>query len=235
MPVYEIASWTGSDALIADRDVLKLAYDEIAKSEGCIRCVNFFLSIWWRLLIAPTSRAYYGVAEVEKKIVIIVAGKSPLISPPIFVEDSMPEWDKYEDHKALEDDAIRYPIVQGLLAPAIGEGPFKMHHVYFNKSPIAALGAPTTAFLELTLKDGHSKDQLEKTVIALTSQIGSEHNVTWGPAKEDGNKFFLVIGWKSLKVRTSRAVLLEQKTPTLLAGSQGLCSPKISRRPSKDG
>ena len=44
MPVYEIASWTGSDALIADRDVLKLAYDEISKSEGCIRCVNLFFS-----------------------------------------------------------------------------------------------------------------------------------------------------------------------------------------------
>jgi len=126
----------------------------------------------------------------------------------------MTEWDKYEDHKALQDDAIRYPIIQGLMAPAIGDGPFKMHHVYFNKSPIAALGAPITAFLELTLKDGYSKDQLEKTIIALTSQIGSEHNVTWGPAKEDANKFFLVIGWKGLKVRPSCAILLRQQKNT---------------------
>ena len=128
----------------------------------------------------------------------------------------MTEWDKYEDHKALQDDPIRYPIIQGLMAPAIGDGPFKMNHVYFNKSPTAAFGAPVTAFLVLTLKDGHSKDQLEKAITALTSQIGSGHTVTWGPTEEDGNKFFLVIGWKSLKVRTSCAILLQQKIANTL-------------------
>jgi len=42
MPVYEIASWTGSDALISDKDILKPAFDEMSKTEGYIRYVNFF-------------------------------------------------------------------------------------------------------------------------------------------------------------------------------------------------
>ena len=44
MPVYEIASWTGSDALISDKDILKPAFDEMSKTEGYIRYVNFFFS-----------------------------------------------------------------------------------------------------------------------------------------------------------------------------------------------
>ena len=65
-------------------------------------------------------------------------------------------WDKYEHRKALIDDPVEYLIVMAKLKPAIGLGNFLMSHVQFNDDATAAITAPVTEIVGITLKMGMS-------------------------------------------------------------------------------
>ena len=116
-------------------------------------------------------------------------------------------WEKYEHHKALIDNPVEYPIIMAKLKPAIGRGKFLMSHVQFNDDATAALTAPVTEIVGITLKDGHAKQELDdvlctlKTMAAL--ETGSFPRAVWGPTIEDASKFWLIIGWQSVEVRNS--------------------------------
>ena len=115
-------------------------------------------------------------------------------------------WEKYEHwHKALIDNPVEYPIIMAKLKPAIGRGNFLMSHVQFNDDATAALTAPVTEIVGITLKDGHAKQELDDVLRTLTNKIESEAGslspAVWGPTIEDSNKFWLIIGWQSVKVR----------------------------------
>ena len=114
-------------------------------------------------------------------------------------------WEKYEHHKTLIDNPVEYPIIMAKLKPAIGRGKFLMSHVQFNDDATAALTAPMTEIVGITLKDGHVKQELDDVLRTLTTKIASEAGsfspAVWGATIEDPNKFWLIIGWQSVKVR----------------------------------
>jgi len=118
-----------------------------------------------------------------------------------------PAWDKYEHRKALIDDPVEYLIVMAKLKPAIGRGKFLMSHVQFNDDATAALTAPVTEIVGITLKDGHVKQELDDVLRTLKTKValetGSFSRAMWGPTIEDASKFWLVIGWQSVEVRNS--------------------------------
>ena len=116
-------------------------------------------------------------------------------------------WDKYEHRKALIDDPVEYLIVMAKLKPAIGRGKFLMSHVQFNDDATAALTAPVTEIVGITLKDGYVKQELDDVLRTLKTKValetGSFSRAMWGPTIEDASKFWLVIGWQNVEVRNS--------------------------------
>jgi len=170
MPVYEVASWTASDALLKDKATLKPGFEFSIKVEGCLG-------------------GYYGLQEEDKK------------TAHIFVP-----WTKYEHHKNLMDDPVQYPIVMAKLKPAIGRGKFFMSHVEFNEDATAALNAPVTEILGVTLKLGHTRQEFDNIMSTITSKASSDRGnygpAVWGPTIENPNKFWVLIGWKSSKAHS---------------------------------
>lgn len=108
-------------------------------------------------------------------------------------------WETLEHHQALINHP-EYPAILGL-APSV-DGELKLHHVGFTKEFVPALTAPTTEILGITLKEGKTKEDLYKILGSLATKIEAENKhgpVTWGQTVEDPQKFWLTIGWDSVK------------------------------------
>ncbi|KAJ3501216.1 hypothetical protein NLJ89_g9440 [Agrocybe chaxingu] len=119
-------------------------------------------------------------------------------------------WDSYEHHKALIDSIIDNPAYSTLtdsLNTFWAKGPegVSIVHVTFEQDPTAALTAPCTEIVSLTLREGKTKDDLYATLVAfrdagMEKEKGIHPPLTYGQTREDPNKFFLVVGWDNSKV-----------------------------------
>ena len=141
----------------------------------------------------------------DKKTANMFIRTSPTSNSTLAKVMIVPAWEKYEHHKKLIDDPVEYPIIMAKLKPAIGRGKFLMSHVQFNDDATDALTAPVTEIVGIAIKDGHVKQELDDVLRTLTTKIASEAGsilpAVWGPTIEDANRFWLIIGWQSVKVR----------------------------------
>ncbi len=114
---------------------------------------------------------------------------------------SVTVWETLEHHKALVNRP-GYPEILGL-KPAIN-GESKLYHIDFNNSPKAAVTAPTTEILILTLKEGKTKEHLDTILAAADPKIIADGGVfgpsAWGATQESSNVVILLLGWESSKV-----------------------------------
>ncbi|KJA21167.1 hypothetical protein HYPSUDRAFT_187695 [Hypholoma sublateritium FD-334 SS-4] len=125
---------------------------------------------------------YAGLAEEEKTGSILII------------------WETLEHHKALVKRP-GYPEILGV-KPAIN-GESKIYHIDFNHSPKAAVTAPTTEVLVLTLKEGKTKEQLDTILAATDPKIIADDGVfgpsAWGATQESEGVVVLLLGWESSK------------------------------------
>ncbi|KDR82943.1 hypothetical protein GALMADRAFT_134467 [Galerina marginata CBS 339.88] len=126
---------------------------------------------------------YSGLAEEDKKTVYA------------FIV-----WETVEHHKTLMKHP-EYPAILGL-APSVG-GELKLNHIEYIQDFVPALTAPTTEILGISLREGKTREDLEKALAAVNSKVEVANPkyapVAWGPTVEDPQKFWLNIGWESAK------------------------------------
>lgn len=115
-------------------------------------------------------------------------------------------WETLAAHKALIGTP-GYPQDTGLIAAMDLSKPTTMNHIEFNHDVLPAFNAPVTEILSVTLQEGKTKDDLDSILEAVAAKINSLNNpkygqVAWGQSLEAPEKFYLVIGWDSVKVNT---------------------------------
>ncbi|CDO68872.1 hypothetical protein BN946_scf185000.g15 [Trametes cinnabarina] len=115
-------------------------------------------------------------------------------------------WAELDDHYKLMNDAETYPrlgeATKSFFEPS---SPSNMVHVRPTAEPFKAFEAPVTEIAWFTLKEGHSKSDLEQQVDALTKTIlagGPANGVVsgaWGPTVEKDSVIGLFLGWTSVE------------------------------------
>jgi len=127
---------------------------------------------------------YHGIAEEDKKPIYLVI-----------------VWETFEHHKALIDHP-EYPGIIGL-GPSVVPGGIKVKHVNFIQDPFPALSAPTTEIVDITLKEGKTKEDFYEAMTVLASKLAVDApypQVAWGDSHEEpGKRYGLVLGWNSSK------------------------------------
>lgn len=114
-------------------------------------------------------------------------------------------WDKFEDHEEL----MKHPDYPQMLNldPCIGEGRLNMNHVEFHSDFKPALSAPTTEVTIMTRKPEVLNELLIGFVDTIAADIDAKNAkyapVTWGQAKEQDHRYYLIAGWDSPEVRSS--------------------------------
>ncbi|KZT70174.1 hypothetical protein DAEQUDRAFT_737635 [Daedalea quercina L-15889] len=114
-----------------------------------------------------------------------------------------PIWEKLEDHKALQADAVQYPILGEHCGRFMGAAS-NVIHIRPLAEPYKALEAPATELAYMTVNPGVPKatletklDELAKMVNALPESWGAISAV-WGPTVERDDTLGLIIGWTSV-------------------------------------
>ncbi|KAI0668495.1 hypothetical protein C8Q78DRAFT_262739 [Trametes maxima] len=131
-------------------------------------------------------------------------------------------WDTFEDHDRLMNDKGEYPRLgastESFFEPG-GKG--TMFHIRSTSEPWKALEAPVTEIAVFTLKDGHSKGELEQTVDAIAKRLDAlgepagETLASWGPTVEKDNVVALFVGWQSVEAHVN-AVTTDKEVADLI-------------------
>ncbi|KAF9524296.1 hypothetical protein CPB83DRAFT_774039 [Crepidotus variabilis] len=116
------------------------------------------------------------------------------------------KWETIDHHKAMMQRAD-YPDLFVKLKPVMAGTP-QLFHIEFENDATSAFDAPTTEITWINLKEGKTKtdvrDVLNKhmgpKIMALPGVVSG--SASWNETVEDSNRFLLVIGWESSKVRT---------------------------------
>ncbi|EPQ53600.1 hypothetical protein GLOTRDRAFT_139783 [Gloeophyllum trabeum ATCC 11539] len=86
-----------------------------------------------------------------------------------------------------------------ILKPAFG-GPPEMVHVHFVQDPTPAFDAPVTEVAVITIKPGHTKEQVGPLLDQLTNFRTEGLTLsTWGPMVEREDTLYIAAGWESLE------------------------------------
>ncbi|KAI0648295.1 hypothetical protein C8Q79DRAFT_905382 [Trametes meyenii] len=119
-------------------------------------------------------------------------------------------WDTFEDHERLMNDKEEYPRLGATTEVYFVPGAKgTMFHVRSTSEPWKALEAPVTELAVFTLKDGHSKSELEQTVDAISKRLdvlgepAGETLASWGPTVEKDDVFALFVGWQSVEAHVN--------------------------------
>jgi len=129
---------------------------------------------------------YHGIAEEDKKTIILIV-----------------VWESSEHHKALMDHP-EFPDIIGF-GPSLGPDGLRFKHIDVNfiQDPFIAFDAPTTEIVEVTLKEGKTKEDLYEVLAVLASQLDVDAPyppVAWGESQDEpGERYGLVLGWNSSK------------------------------------
>lgn len=123
-------------------------------------------------------------------------------------------WDSLESHKNLQSSPAFAGVVEKL-APALG-GPLAVTHVEFDKDHTVAFDAPITEILTHKLKEGKTKEDLDKVVAEQAAYYadakGMRHPQAHGPVLETPGAFYSAIGWDSLEVCCRRVQPLRDES-----------------------
>ncbi|KAH9480648.1 hypothetical protein JR316_0007248 [Psilocybe cubensis] len=108
-------------------------------------------------------------------------------------------WDKYEDHAAFMKQPD-YPGVLGI-EQCISEGGIDVNHVEFTGDFNKALNAPVMEVSVINTKKGTVKELVIGYIDTLAAKVAAKnvkYEPTWGTARENDNRFYVLIGWDSV-------------------------------------
>jgi len=116
-------------------------------------------------------------------------------------------WESSEHHKNFKDRP-GFPGIIGLGPSIDPEGTkFKCIDVNFIQDPFIALSAPTTEIVEMTLKEGKTKEDLYEVLTVLASKLDVDAPyppTAWGESQDETKRYGLVLGWNNSKVNLSQ-------------------------------
>ncbi|KIJ63957.1 hypothetical protein HYDPIDRAFT_168079 [Hydnomerulius pinastri MD-312] len=106
-------------------------------------------------------------------------------------------WETIEHHHALQKDTEKYPKLRAALRNAADDR--TMFHVFPEKDPSSGFPANALEIAVLTLKEGHSREDIRVAMDDLTAQKtpGLVGEPTWGLVHEEKDKVLMFVGWSS--------------------------------------
>ncbi|GBE82669.1 hypothetical protein BKA93DRAFT_822942 [Sparassis latifolia] len=113
-------------------------------------------------------------------------------------------WERLDDHRRLQADAVAYPLLGKACAQFMAGGS-RIVHIYPTSEPYGALAAPATELAYVTVKPGQSKEKVDEygaALMALMNGLPESYGVrtaVWGQTEENPNTIAFVIGWTSVE------------------------------------
>ncbi|KAF9219693.1 hypothetical protein BS17DRAFT_769902 [Gyrodon lividus] len=112
-------------------------------------------------------------------------------------------WETLEHHQALQKDANKYSELRAAIDGAADNR--RMFHVFPESDPSCGFTANVLELVEITLKAGHTKADIDEPMNVLMAQEppGIVGRPTWGQVHEDREKLAMFVGWSSTQAHSN--------------------------------
>ncbi|KAI0806916.1 hypothetical protein C8Q74DRAFT_1362484 [Fomes fomentarius] len=208
LPTVEVAFAPATEAFRAnprDLPLVKPTLEILNKADGQIKS--------WYGIQHEDKQTAYVLVEADHRTFVVAPLFFPLPSSrPLRSHRTSREagWETLAHHHNLINDEVAYPPLVSAIGAMFDVSKIGMFHVAFTSEPYRAIEAPVLEIAMFEVREGESKDALEKIVDALAKGIEREEaqaagavGAAWGPTVENDKLVVLFIGWTSVEAHYS--------------------------------